>query len=148
MHTRHNEDVYKMVFSDVATAISAEIPAHCQMNKVPKHWAQKETYVQMIPNRDHNNPDYDIAPRLGAFEISTVWDNEDILFFSKKMSNCWPNPKCVAARLKEFAADTKVMSGRELKIKYQTTNQFRRTARSSFRTTRTTNYKPPKLTLK
>ena len=90
------------------------------MNKVPKAWAEKDTYYQMVLNTDPNNPDYDIIPRIWAFEISTVIDNIDILFFSKIMSKMWPDAGAVASRLKSFAADSKTMSGVELKAKYQT----------------------------
>ena len=88
------------------------------MNKVPKVWAEKDTYCQMVHNTDPNNPDYDIIPRIWAFEISTVIDNTDILFFSKIMSKMWPDAGAVIARLKNFAADSKTMSGAELKAKY------------------------------
>ena len=90
------------------------------MNKVPKVWREKDTYCQMVLNADHNNPNYDIMPRIWAFEISTVIDNTDILFFSKLMSKMWPDAGAVVARLKNFAADSKTMSGAELKEKYQT----------------------------
>ena len=61
------------------------------MNKVPKPWADFGTYIQMVDNTDPYNPDYDIMPRLWAFEISTVIDDYDILFFSKIMSRTWPH---------------------------------------------------------
>ena len=53
------------------------------MNKVPKPWFEKDIYCQLIPNDDDNNPYYDVLPRIGAFEISTVVDNVDILLYSK-----------------------------------------------------------------
>ena len=81
------------------------------MNKVPKVWAEKDTYCQMVHNDDPNNPDYDIIPRIWAFEISTVIDNTDILFFSKLMSKMWPDAGAVVHRLKNFAADSRTMSG-------------------------------------
>ena len=90
------------------------------MNKVPKPWAEKDTYVQMVHNSDPNNPDYDIMPRTWAFEISTVIDNTDILFFSKIISKMWPDTGAVVGRLKNFVADSKTMSGAYLKKKYQT----------------------------
>ena len=88
------------------------------MNKVPKAWAEKDTYCQIVLNTDSINLDYDIVPRIWAFEISTVIDNTDILFFSKIMSKMWPDAGAVVARLKSFAADSKSMSGVELKAKY------------------------------
>ena len=93
--TRHNESVYTQVFSDVSMAISNEIPATCEMNRVPSFWAEKETYSRQVIFQKGAS-EFDLKPRLGAFEISTVWDNEDILFFSKKLSLCWPSPWAVA----------------------------------------------------
>ena len=90
------------------------------MNKVPKPWAEKDQYCQMIHNNDANNPDYAILPRMWAFEISTVIENVDILFFSKLMSRMWPNVSAVTDRIKNFAADSKTMNGVELRAKYYT----------------------------
>ena len=84
------------------------------MNKVPKPWFEKELYCQLIPNEDDNNPNYDMLPRLGAFEVSTVHDNADILFYSKMMSSMWPNASALAKRIKEFADETKTLKGAEL----------------------------------
>ena len=81
------------------------------MNKVPKPWADKDQYCQMVHNEDDNDPDYDIMPRLWAFEISTVIDNHDILFFSKIMSKMWPHAGAVVKRLVNFAEDSKTMNG-------------------------------------
>ena len=79
------------------------------MNKVPKPWAEKDTYCQMVHNSDDNNPNYDILPRVWAFEISTVIDGVDILFFSKMMSRMWPSAGAVAGRIANFANDSKTM---------------------------------------
>ena len=99
-------------YSAVSSSITAAIPgARCQMNKVPKPWAEKDTYCQMVHNTDHGNPDYDIMPRIWAFEISTVIDNHDILFFSKIMSRMWPHAGAVVKRLINFADDSKTMNG-------------------------------------
>ena len=81
------------------------------MNKVPKAWAEFDTYCQMVHNNDDNNPDYDIIPRIWAFELSTVVDNHDILFFSKIMCKMWPHVGAVVKRIKSFAADSKTMNG-------------------------------------
>ena len=40
----------------------------------------------MIPNEDDNDPFYDRVPRIGAFEVSTVIGDTDILLYSKMMS--------------------------------------------------------------
>ena len=76
-----------------------------------------------MSNNDPNNPDYDIFPRMWAFEISTVIDNAEILFFSKIMSKMWPDTGAVVNRLKSFIADSKIMNGAELKEKYYTTGR-------------------------
>ena len=81
------------------------------MNKVPKPWSNFDVYCQLIPNEDERVPCYDVLPRLGAFEISTVYDNTDILFFSKQMSSLWPDVPSVAARLKSFVDNTKLYRG-------------------------------------
>lgn len=115
----------------MATSIKSAVPgASCQKNKVPKPWYEKEVYCQLIPNEDDRNPDYDIVPRIGAFEISTVFDNVDILIYSKMMSSMWPHVPSVADRIKAFAEDAKSMKGAELKAKYQTTGRQVRAARS------------------
>ena len=79
------------------------------MNKVPKPWAEMDTYCQMVHNADDNNPNYDIVPRMWAFEISTVIDNIDILFFSKLMAKMWPSASAVAGRIANFANDSRTM---------------------------------------
>ena len=117
------------------------------MNRVPKPWYEKEVYCQLIPNDDDNNPYYDILPRIGAFEVSSVHDNVDILFYSKMMSTMWPHAPSLANRIKEFASDC--ASGTPiaaLKEKYQTTGRQVRQPRkrrgsmgSTFTETRGTN---------
>ena len=102
-NTRHDEAKYMGFFNDVAAAIKAHIPtANCIMNRVPKQWFEKEVYCQLIPNEDDNNPFYDMLPRIGAFEVSTVHENVDILFYSKMMSTMWPAPSAVANKIKQF----------------------------------------------
>ena len=91
-------------FNHVADTIKAVVPsAVCVMNKVPKPWFEKEIYCQLIPNDDDNNPYYDVLPRIGAFEVSTVIDNVDILFYSKQMSTMWPHASSLAKRIALFA---------------------------------------------
>ena len=75
------------------------------MNKVPKLWYEKEIYCQLIPNEDDNNPYYDILPRIGAFEVSTVIDNVDVLLYSKQMSSMWPHCMALAKRVAAFVGD-------------------------------------------
>lgn len=131
-NTRHDETKYLKFFSDVAKTIKAEIPdTTCMMNKVPKAWYEKEIYCQLIPNNDAKLPNYDILPRLGAFEVSTVIDNTAILFFSKLKSQIWPSPSLVAKRVKacidEWRKGAKVS---QLQAKYQTQGKSSRLQRS------------------
>lgn len=39
-------------------------------NLVPKAWAMSDIYCQLIPNEDEETPNYEIVPRIGAFEVS------------------------------------------------------------------------------
>ena len=131
-NTRHDETKYLKFFSDVAKSIKAEIPdTTCIMNKVPKGWYEKEIYCQLIPNDDANLPHYDILPRLGAFEVSTVIDNTAILFFSKLKSQIWPSPSAVSKRVKacidEWRKGAKVS---QLQAKYQTQGKTSKLQRS------------------
>ena len=90
------------------------------MNRVPKPWFEKEVYCQLIPNEDDNNPYYDILPRIGAFEVSTVHDNVDILFYSKMMSTMWPHGPSLTTRIKAFVDDLGKTNTAALKEKFQT----------------------------
>ena len=127
-NTRHDETKYLKYFTDCAKAIKAVIPdANVMMNKVPKPWFEKEIYCQLIPNEDKNMPNYDILPRLGAFEVSTVIDHTAILFFSKLKSQIWPSHAAVSKKIKacmdEFAAmkrGSRGGRGAQLQAKYQT----------------------------
>jgi hypothetical protein len=100
------------------------------MNKVPKAWFEKEVYCQLIRNDDDNNPYYDILPRIGAFEISTVINDIDILFYSKQMSTMWPHAPSVADRIKAAVDDSTAMATSALKEKYQTAGRQVRQARA------------------
>ena len=93
------------------------------MNRVPKPWYEKEVYCQLIPNEDDNNPYYDILPRIGAFEVSTVKDNVDILFYSKMMSTMWPHAPSLANRIKAYVDDCANTPIGAIKEKYQTTGR-------------------------
>ena len=93
------------------------------MNRVPKPWFEKEVYCQLIPNEDDNNPYYDILPRIGAFEVSTVNDNVDILFYSKMMSTMWPHPSSLATRIKAYCDEAGGTAVAGLKEKFQTSGR-------------------------
>ena len=124
-NTRHDEAKYAQFFASVSAVIKEHVPnATCVMNRVPKPWYEKEIYCQLIPNEDDNNPYYDILPRIGAFEVSSVIDNVDILFYSKMMSTMWPHAPSLATRIKAFTDE--LGSGvppAALKEKFQTTGR-------------------------
>ena len=108
------------------------------MNKVPKPWYEKELYCQLVPNTDDQNKFYDSLPRIGAFEISSVYDNADILFFSKLSSRMWPHCSSIACKIIKFIEEARSMStsGHALKERYQTKGELvRQASRSSLRST-------------
>ena len=123
-HTWHDDAKYETMFASCSAAIKEAVPgAECIQNKVPKPWYEKEVYCQLIPNEDDNNPHYDILPRCGAFEISTVINNVDILFYSKQMSSMWPSASLVAKRIAAAMEDSKKMDANALREKYYTTGR-------------------------
>lgn len=55
----------------MAAHIKQQVPdSEVIFNMVPKMWAMEEIYCQLIPNSDDNQPNYEIVPRIGAFEVS------------------------------------------------------------------------------
>ena len=101
-HTRHNEARYKQYFDETSAAIMEEIPnAVCLLNQVPKNWHAHDLYSQLIPNEDEGEPNFDMIPIIGAFEVSTVIHNTPIQFFSKLKLSYWPRAPAVAARIKQ-----------------------------------------------
>lgn len=55
----------------VGNAIKALVPdATVIYNLVPKLWAMSDIYCQLIPNEDERIANYEIVPRIGAFEVS------------------------------------------------------------------------------
>ena len=130
-NTRHDEAKYMGFFTDLKAAIESAVPgAQCVLNKVPKAWYEKEVYCQLIPNDDDNNPHYDILPRIGAFEISTVIDNVDILLYSKMMSLMWPHVPSVVGRIQQFDNDAISLRADALRAKYYTSGRQVRASRS------------------
>lgn len=98
-------------------------------NLVPKPWFEKDIYCQLIPNEDDNNPYYEILPRIGAFEVSTVVRGVDILLYSKMMSTMWPHVPALASRCAALVDDAGSMDANALKGKYQTSGVQARQAR-------------------
>ena len=71
--TRHDPAKYRQYAADLAARISEECPGAIVLcNKVPKRWHEKPIYMQLIGNEDQDNDCYDMLPRSGAFEVSTV----------------------------------------------------------------------------
>ena len=96
-NTRHDEAKYANYANAIAAQIQINHPNTVVLfNQVPKTWHEKEIYCQLIQNSDDQCDVYDIVPRLGAFEVSTVFTGVsgrsiDILFFSKILSHLWPH---------------------------------------------------------
>lgn len=61
---------------------------------MPKVHAMSDIYCQLIPNEDDNQSNYEIVPRIGAFEVSV----NGVLLFSKCLSGCWPHYKAMGER--------------------------------------------------
>ena len=65
-----------------------------------------------MPNEEEDSNVYDILPRLGSFEVSTVFPSRyistqlseltDILFFSKLSGKGWPNIEKVSNRVNQY----------------------------------------------
>ena len=95
----------------LATQIKIETPGTIVLfNQLPKKWWPKEIYFQLIPNEDKKREVYDILPRLGAFEVSTVSTTKegvmtDVLFYSKILSSAWPNNKTLTAKITRYFED-------------------------------------------
>ena len=65
------ETILSDCFCLVASAIKAAVPgASVIFNLVPKVHAMSDIYCQLIPNEDEAVPNYEIVPRIGAFEVS------------------------------------------------------------------------------
>lgn len=68
----------------VAGAIKECVPgATVIFNLVPKVWAMSDIYCQLIPNEDESIPNYEIVPRIGAFEVSVNGIVSNFILISK-----------------------------------------------------------------
>ena len=106
-NTRHNEAKYITHAQNLSTLIKLANPSTIVLfNQLPKKWYKKNIYFQLIPNEDDEREVFDILPRLGAFEVSTVNSrgrrSMDILFFSKLLSNSWPKLKTLAVKVSKY----------------------------------------------
>lgn len=88
------------------------------MNKVPKLWYDKPIYCQMVPNDDEREMFYQMVPRVGAFEVSTVINGTDILLYSKMMSSMWPHARALTVRCKELIDNKDATATATLKDKF------------------------------
>ena len=108
--TRHDEAKYKGYAADVASRIREHVPeATVLYNQVPKRWFEKEIYCQLVPNEDDDNDVYDMIPRMGAFEVSTVVErggggSEAILLYSKLLGGLWPHIGDLAKKMVSLCA--------------------------------------------
>ena len=69
---------------------------------MPKDWYEKEIYCQLLPNDDDDSDVYDMIPRIGAFEVSLVVDDVDILLYSKMICTLWPNVEVLGQRISQL----------------------------------------------
>ena len=105
-NTNHIEGKYKDKCATLKEAILSLLPeAEILVNQIYRDWEPLNTYQQLIPNDDEMYPYFDISPRLGAFEVSTVINNQDILFYSKFKSQLWPHNTNLAKLIKRFWGD-------------------------------------------
>jgi len=108
-------------------AIAAEVgkPTQTLFNEVPKVWADRDTYCQLIPCYDEKRMCYSMIPRVGAFEVS----HQGVIIFSKLCLQYWPHvpsvAKRVAALLKDKAAG---MDEDSLRQKYEASQSQSRTS--------------------
>ena len=116
-----------MFFEATSMAIQTMVPnGNCIMNLIPKAWYKKKIYNKLIRCENASMPFYDMNPRVGAFEISTVVDGVAITFYSKLKSNVWPKPDVVAKKLWLFSKerDVRKKTGRELHAKYELSGAY------------------------
>ena len=87
----------------VNAAIAAEVgkPTQTLYNEVPKVWADRDTYCQLIPCYEENRMCYSMIPRVGAFEVS----HQGVIIFSKLCLQYWPNVPMVAKRVAALIKD-------------------------------------------
>ena len=62
-----------------------------------------DIYCQLIPNDDEKNANYDMVPRLGAFEVSY----KGVLLYSKILSLMWPDFKSVGSKCQRIHEKSK-----------------------------------------
>ena len=67
----------------------------------------------MIPNDEDDNDVYDMIPRIGAFEVSTVvaqgGSSEAILLFSKMIGQMWPHVGALSKNIGNYQEEVSKM---------------------------------------
>ena len=72
-NTRHDAEKYASFADNLAYFIKKRVPeATILFNQIPKRWQDKEIYFNLVWNDDENNDVFDVTPKIGAFEVSTV----------------------------------------------------------------------------
>ena len=105
-NTRHDENKYKGYAMEVADGLRERMPdVQIFANEIPTHFMFSDNYFQLIPENPAREDTYEMLPRIGAFEVSTVLDHQskrgDVLFFSKLMSSCWPHVPSLVKRIEK-----------------------------------------------
>ena len=100
-NNHHDEAKYKRYAAEIAAKITDLLPdARVLINSVPKQWFDIGIYGPLIANEDEDDDCYEMIPREGAMEISTVAEvgqnREFILLYSKLLANIWPNTTALA----------------------------------------------------
>ena len=94
----------------MSDAIKSQVPeATVLFNQVPKPWYTHDFYCQLIPNTDDRIDIYDMIPRLGAFEVTTVFSDgkqqTPTLLFSKLESQMFPHIGDTGKRIGKYFAE-------------------------------------------
>ena len=98
-YTRHKEEKYQAYFDEMKAAILSEYPqGQVMLNDKPKEWPQMKGERS---SRNYENANR-LLPRLGAFEISALVDNQRILLFSKLKSMVWPDSRLMMSTIKRL----------------------------------------------
>ena len=78
-------------------------------NQVPKAWFEYDIYYSLIHNDNEEVDVFEMIPKLGSMEVSTVikvnGQSADILLFSKMLSNTWPNVFALQHRFRNLVTD-------------------------------------------
>ena len=120
-HTRMDETKYEEFSRNVSGVITEHVPdAVILINQIPKKWADHDQYCQLIPDDDENCDVYQMIPRLGAFEVSTVAKGFCTLIYSKILAGMWPHYKSLGAKVGRYLeAEKKAGNMKEVQHEFQ-----------------------------